>query len=424
MNSPSDFNLLANQPHRYHELSLPDRNHLSIYTRPEIMEAEFKRIFYTTWVYVGHDSEILNPGDYKSTHIGRVPVLMTRDQAGDIHVVINRCRHRGLTVCPEEHGNSRYFTCPYHGWTYDNDGSLVEVGAPAGYTDGEINKAEMGLMPTARKGVYRGFVFASLSDTGRSLDDHLGRAKAHIDNYVDRSPLGTITAGVSGVYKYTYDGNWKIQLEGSVEGYHVAFTHASFLQVAMKQNPDIVKHFSNPDMRGIDLGNGHNIIEVMRMPPALVDKLYPADFRAQITERVGEDGMYDILGTTKNLVLFPNVALLEHQIRVIRPLAVDKTLVETHHTLLDGAPDAVNLQRIRGHEKFYGPSGFGGPDDIEMFNRMQEGYQADMIEWLYMNRGYLAETINEHGERIGKPDHETVQRASYYEWRKLMAESG
>ena len=189
----------------------------------------------------------------------------------------------------------------------------------------------------------------------------------------------------------------------------------------MKKNPDIIKHFKNPDMRGIDLGNGHNIIEVMRLPPELVRQIYPEPFRQQITKRVGEASMYDILGTTKNLVIFPNLALLEHQIRVIRPLAVDKTLVETHHTLLDGAPDMVNQQRIRGHEKFYGPAGFGGPDDIEMFNRMQEGYNAEMIEWVYLNRGLSIETTNEHGERIGKPDHETVQRATYYEWRRLMA---
>lgn len=420
MNNPTDFNQLAELPDRYHELSTPERNHLSLYIKPEILDAELKRIFYTTWVYVGHESEIPQPGDYKSTHIGKVPVLLSRGQTGAVHVVINRCMHRGLTVCPEEYGNSRYFVCPYHGWTYDNDGSLVETGAPEGYSEGEIDKVAMSLRPVPRVGSYRGFVFASLSSVGRSLDEHLGRAKTHIDNYVDRSPVGTITASRSGVYKYTYDGNWKIQLEGSVEGYHVAFTHATFLQIAKKKNPGIIDHFRNPDLRGIDLGNGHNIIEVLRLPPELVRQLYPESFRNQIIERVGEAGMYDILGTTKNLVLFPNVALLEHQIRVIRPLAVDRTLVEIHHTLLDEAPPAVNEQRIRGHEKFYGPAGFGGPDDIEMFNRMQEGYNAEMIEWVYLNRGLAVETTNEHGERIGKPDHETVQRAPYYEWRKLM----
>lgn len=422
MNNPRDFNRLATQPDHFHELSLPDRNHLSIYTKPEILEAELQRIFYRTWVYIGHDSEIPKAGDYKSTYIGDIPVLMTRNKQQQINVVINRCMHRGLTVCPEEYGNSRYFTCPYHGWTYDMDGTLVEVGAPAGYTEGEIDKSELGLRAVPRVGSYRGFVFASLSPTGRSLDEHLGRAKPHIDNYVDRSPLGTITAGKSGVYKYDYDGNWKIQLEGSVEGYHVFFTHASFLEIAKKKNPGLAEQFNNPDMRGIDLGNGHNIIEVFRLPRELVNQVYPEGFRKQIIERVGEEGMYDILGTTKNLVLFPNMALLEHQIRVIRPLGAAKTQVDSYHTLLDGAPEAVNIQRVRGHEKFYGPSGFGGPDDIEMFNRMQEGYKATMIEWVYINRGYLAETTNEHGERIGRPDHETVQRAPYYEWRKLMAE--
>ena len=71
---------------------------------------------------------------------------MTRDQQNGIHVVINRCMHRGLTVCPEEYGNSRYFVCPYHGWTYSHDGTLVETGAAEGYSEGEIDKVTMGLM--------------------------------------------------------------------------------------------------------------------------------------------------------------------------------------------------------------------------------------------------------------------------------------
>ncbi|HVA24347.1 MAG TPA: Rieske 2Fe-2S domain-containing protein, partial [Chloroflexota bacterium] len=91
-----------------------------VYTDPAIFELEMRRIFETTWVYVAHESEIPNPGDYVSTSIGLQPVIASRGDDGQVHVLLNRCRHRGSAVCRLERGHAEQFKCPYHGWVYGN----------------------------------------------------------------------------------------------------------------------------------------------------------------------------------------------------------------------------------------------------------------------------------------------------------------
>ena len=151
-----------NKPRDYADLARVDRTHVSLYTDPEVFHDELERIFYRSWVYVAHDSEIPNPGDYKTTYIGLVPVIATRDAAGKVHVLVNRCTHRGATVCPTEKGNAGSFVCPYHGWEFAPDGRLVSVGLPKGYNEVELDLPRLGLREAAKVDSYRGIIFASL----------------------------------------------------------------------------------------------------------------------------------------------------------------------------------------------------------------------------------------------------------------------
>jgi len=103
-----------------------------VYIDEEIYRTELDRIFGTTWVYVAHESEIPKPGDYKTTHIGETPVIATREASGALAVLVNRCTHRGALVCQYRKGNSPFFRCQYHGWTFDNGGALTGVPHPQG----------------------------------------------------------------------------------------------------------------------------------------------------------------------------------------------------------------------------------------------------------------------------------------------------
>jgi nitrite reductase/ring-hydroxylating ferredoxin subunit len=114
----------------FDELVQDERVHRKIYTEAEVFEAEMERIFERTWVFVGHESEVAASGDYKTVTLGTQPAIMTRDEDGGIHLLMNRCMHRGSTICQEASGNSSYFRWWYHGWTYTNRGELVGVPMP------------------------------------------------------------------------------------------------------------------------------------------------------------------------------------------------------------------------------------------------------------------------------------------------------
>jgi hypothetical protein len=113
--------------------------------------------------------------------------------------------------------------------------------------------------------------------------------------------------------------------------------------------------------------------------------------------------------------------LLHGQLRVIRPIAVDRTEILVYPYALNGISEAQEAERLRGYERFFGPASFGQPDDVEIFALNQAGLQASAVDWLVMSRGLHDERGGEHGERIGRGTSETPIRAAFREWRALMA---
>jgi phenylpropionate dioxygenase-like ring-hydroxylating dioxygenase large terminal subunit len=164
------------------------------------------------------------PGDYVTRPLGREPVIMVRGKDGAVAVLVNRCRHRGTMLCPAERGSARTFACPYHGWTYDLDGTLIGVPYPGGYES--FDKSAHGLARAPRVASYRGFVFASLSPTGPSLAEHLGAATKLIDRSCDLSPLGEVEL-TAGWVKHRCAANWKMLPENDSDGYHLGFVHSA-----------------------------------------------------------------------------------------------------------------------------------------------------------------------------------------------------
>src|SRR5687768_14911644 len=154
----------------------PDRVHRSVYADPAIFELEMERIFGRAWLVLGHESQVPKTGDYFTTRMGREPVIVVRQDDGEIGVLVNRCAHRGATVCAEGRGNTERFVCPYHGWSYDRAGVLRAVPFESGYEKGKL--AALGLRTVPRVALYRGFLFASLAASGPDLLSFLGPAKS------------------------------------------------------------------------------------------------------------------------------------------------------------------------------------------------------------------------------------------------------
>lgn len=418
------------------ELVQDTRVHRKIYLEQEIFDLEMERIFESNWVFVGHESEIAAPGDYKTVTIGTQPAIMTRDQNGDIHVLMNRCMHRGSTVCQEERGNSHAFRCWYHGWTYNTKGELIGVPYADGY-GASFERRKFNLIKAACVESYRGLVFASLSADVERLDDYLGNAKYYIDLFVELSPEGSLEAR-SGTHKYGYDGNWKFQMENGVDGYHPNFVHQGFFEFQAK---DLGRKVSllftgNSTCESKDLGNGHSILDMApkhrsanKPPPSMLrgatSQKNSEAYLDSLIRRYGEERAAEILAASNvNLAIFPNLLIIGVQLRRTIPVSAQRTDVHLLPTTLKGVPDELNVARLRAHESFYGSAGGGATDDVEMFNRCTEGLRVKGAEWLELSRGIEREIVGDSGIIAGHITDETPQRAFYRRWRALMCNVG
>jgi phenylpropionate dioxygenase-like ring-hydroxylating dioxygenase large terminal subunit len=417
----------------YDQLVEDDRVHGRVYTDPAIFTDEMDKIFTQGWVYVGHASEIPRPGDFRVTDIGAQSVIMVRADDGQVRLLMNRCVHRANAVCQVERGNARMFRCAYHGWTYRNNGDLAGITYQDRY-DALFHEEDHGLRQVPRVGIYRGFVFGSLSPVGISLDEHLGQpVKEQLDLFIDLSPAGELDV-TAGVHKYGYRANWKFQVENSMDGYHANFVHQSFFDNVRRRTgvnlTDLANSQSLAQTR--DLGNGHVMIDFREynkangarmaamMPTSDAGKAY----RDALIARHGRARTEELLtarGT--HLLVFPNLVLIGVQIRVIRPIKIDETEVFLYPTFLKDAPHELNVARLRGHEAFYGPAGGGATDDLEMFERNQIGLSARVDPWLVLARGSQQEYTDVDRTIVGQMTDEVTQRGIWRQWKKVMSQA-
>jgi anthranilate 1,2-dioxygenase (deaminating, decarboxylating) large subunit len=408
---------------------LHDRFHTSLYTDAQIFEAEITRIFENGWVWVAHDSELPDNGAFKSTVIGRQPVIVTRDQTGAVHVLLNRCRHRAAAVCELETGKAARFMCPYHGWTYGLDGRLLTVPYDEGY-GANLRKEDFPLY-SVRAERYAGFWFASLNPDAEPLINFLGEATHWIDLFVKQSVDWPLT--VIGSHKFEFDGNWKVPLENTTDGYHLPVVHNSYLRFMESETADRLGQVMRDKAlycRG--LGNGHSVgvfdtsavdledLHESETPPhykglerELLETL-PAKTVARVLRAVGGVGF--------NLNLFPNLALSGAFFRELRPIAVDKTEVRHIALGMKDGPAAANRARLRIHEQFQGPAGLGSSDDREAWERVARGAKSGRDAWVMLNRGLNREQIID-GRPVSHATDETGMREVYARWKKVMSDA-
>ena len=400
--------------------------HGSLYTDPAIYQEELKSIWFRTWVYVGHESEIPNPNDFVMKSIGPEPVLMTRDKSGEIHLLHNRCPHRGNRVCMTEQGNARSFTCPYHGWTFANDGDLKGYPFPSGYEG--VDRSELGLGKVARVGSYRGFIFGSMAEQGPTLEQHLGAAMRSIDALCETSPEGEVQI-TAGFLKHKVKANWKFLVENETDGYHPSFVHASIFEVAQSGIGTLYSAESTAVSR--DFGNGHTENDLrpefrkrdvpMSWFGTTADKL--PDYVSKMNAAYGEEKARTIMiDGTPHIMIFPNLFIAEIQIFVIQPLSVNETVQHVTALQFKGAPD-LNRRLRQQTMGSVGPAGFLLADDAEMYERTQMGVQMRNPEWLYLGRGKHRERRDEDGFLIGDNTDEVPSRGIWRHYKSMMEAS-
>ena len=365
-----------------------------IFTDTELFALEMKHIFESGWVYLAHESQVQEINDYFTTYIGRQPVVVTRDKQGVLHGLVNACAHRGAMLCRRKQGNKGSFTCPFHGWTFSNAGKLLKVkdAKTGAYPDSFDCDGSHDLQRLARFENYRGFLFGSLGDAVPELSDYLGETRVIIDQMVDQAPQGLEV--LRGSSSYVYDGNWKLQIENGADGYHVSSVHWNYSATMGRRNYE-AEGTRTVDANGWSksLGgvyafeHGHILLWTRLLNP----EVRPVHaHREELADRLGQARADFIVDQTRNLCLYPNVYLMDQfstQIRVVRPISVDKTEV----TIYCMAPKDESAQeratRIRQYEDFFNVSGMGTPDDLEEFRACQSGYQGTTNLWNDLSRG-------------------------------------
>ncbi len=412
----------------------------SVYLDPEIFELEMQNIWAKAWIFIGHDSQVPHAGDFYTTDIGRSPVVMVRAKDGQVHVLHNRCGHKGAKVAGKKCGNVAGFRCPYHGWSYKLDGALRGVPNRHGYenTDFDIKDPQFSMTPLARVANVRGFVFASLSPEGPSIEEFLGDAIATINNVADRAPEGEIEI-VCSPLRYEHDCNWKMFVENLNDAMHPMVAHASVGQAAKSYLADQPEGTVYPKEAEIifPFGSSYKFFDEMKVTALKYGHSYMGgqssihtgysdipDYMDAMEAAYGDTKTKEILSQNRhNTIIYPSFTLKDaiQAMRVVRPVSVDKTIIETWHFRLKGAPDEMLKRTILYSRLINSNASMVGPDDWDCYRRMHEGLQSHSSKWVDMRRGLSADskaTQSKGAQSFGTSD--LSFRNQYRVWAKYM----
>jgi len=428
---------------RTDELVKPDRVHRRVYTDPAIFELEMEHIFNKVWTYVGHESQVKNPGDYWTVQIARQPMFMVRHADGTVHVLYNRCPHRGAMLYGDRCGNAgKGIICSYHSWQFDTDGSCKAIPLDKGYAGTRLTPGDActSIKPAERVAIYRGFVFASLSKEGPSLLDWLGPAKVAFDDMCDRAPEGEVEV-VPTCFRVIQQSNWKLFLENQLDALHPAVTHESTGRAATEVEEEMKKKrgdaplsyhflsaFATPITKWdvfqtINYRHGHCILTgYMGLRPRDPDTLAYEKVMEKAYGRKRMEEIFDV--NIHHVLLYPGLSVQSplQQLRAVRPLSVDRTLTEIWHFRLKGAPEAIYRRALGYYNLVNSPSTMVNADDLWNFWKCHQGLSSEGGDWVsfHRNAGQDPEKDGVVTSVIGTS--EAPMRNQFRAWAEYMVE--
>ena len=393
------------------------RVHRSTMTSPEIHAMELERIFARSWLYVGHESEIREPGDYVRRPVGGRPVFMVRGKSGAVNVFHNTCTHRGALVCRQDRGNAKVFQCFYHAWSFNTEGELVGVPDRDAYGGG-LDFGALGLRAVARVESYRGFVFACFDPGAVDLVEYLAGAAEYLDLIVDATEDAEI---ISGTNEYAIAANWKLLAENSIDGYHAVPTHDTYFKYLVALGTDLSGGVAGTAKA---LGNGHAVLEYAApwgRPVAKWEPLFGEDargeigrLRADLVAKHGEARAARMADTNRNMLIYPNLVvndIMAITVRTFMPTSADRMQVTAWELAPRNELPQLRQRRLDSFLTFLGPGGFATPDDIEALESCQQGFGSGGVEWNDISRGM---------DRAPSANDEEQMRAFWRRWNEQV----
>ena len=422
------------------DLVRPDSVHRDAYISPEVFQQEQRSVFASAWIFITHASQLPRAGDFVTLDVAGQPLLVVRQADGAIAVLYNRCAHKGTKLFTSAAGNAgRVLRCPYHAWTYRLDGSLVGVPLKAEYEGSSFQQCEAGagLVRVAQMEVYRDFVFARLAPRGPSFQEYFGPALQWLDNMADRSPTGLLEVA-GGVIRNVIRCNWKVYIENINDTVHPVSTHESAgkaarnvwsaqpgsagMPMAVEQLLPFASSYEFFTKMDAEVyANGHSALGVSFSTHSSYE--LPQDYRAAMDEAYGAGRAREILGRApQNAVFYPSLSVKSSPlaIRVIRPLAADRTLIEAWSFRAVGAPDLLLERALTYNRLVFSPMSILAHDDIHLFESLQQGLRSNGSEWVSLHRGHRASEVEETGTMVCAGTNELLMRNQFRAWAGMM----
>jgi phenylpropionate dioxygenase-like ring-hydroxylating dioxygenase large terminal subunit len=373
-----------------------------IYNDEEIFRLERERLFGRAWVFVGHTSEIPQPGDYVVRRVLEDSFIVARGEDGQVRALFNMCLHRGMQVCRAEMGNASHFRCPYHGWSYRNDGRLVGLPFYKDAYGGEAGFRRKGqtLLPAPSLDTYNGLIFVSMDPDAPPLREYLGDFAFYLDYYVNQSASGI---ELRGPQRWRIKANWKIGAENFAgDMYHTPHTHTSVVEIGLFREPKAEKR---KDGCTYWAGNGGGT--TYKLPPGtLQERLryvgYPDVMIGKMEQRWSQ-AQLDVIGRDGFMIsaasVFPNLSLVHNwprvedsedvlpfiSLRTWQPVGPDETEVLSWFAVDAQAPEEFKALSYKAYLMCFGSTGMFEQDDVENWVSLTSTAAGTMARRLLLN---------------------------------------
>ena len=373
-----------------------------IYNDRGIFELEKERLFSRAWIFVGHESEIPDRGDYVVRRVLDDSFIVIRDEAGQVRVHFNMCLHRGMQMCRAEMGNASHFRCPYHGWSFRNDGSLTGLPFHKEAYGGEAGFRRKGerLLPAPNIAIYNGMIFISLAATAPPLDEFLGDFRFYLDFYTKQSGSGV---ELHGPQRWRIKANWKIGAENFAgDMYHTPHTHASVVEIGLFREPSAQKRkegvlywAGNGGGATYKLPEGslEERLRYVGYPDEMIDRMKQS-WSAEQLNVIGEDGFMLSAAT-----LYPNLSFVHNwpkvadsddvvpfmTVRQWQPISENETEVLSWFAVDKEATDEFKALSYKAYLMCFGSSGMFEQDDVENWVSMTNTAAGSMARRLLLN---------------------------------------
>lgn len=371
-----------------------------VFSDPEIHKLEMSQIFGRTWLFVGFESEIPNPGDFVLRPMGDDSVIVNRGSDGSINILLNRCTHRGVQLCMIDYGSGTRFRCPYHGFTFGSDGRLVAMPSQDSWSAEAAGRSDLALRK-ARVATRGGLIFGTWNAEIPGFDEYLGEFAFYFDSIFCAVDDDLVPVGPPQRWALPFD--WKIGTENSIgDGYHVAQLHNSMSDIMPVAAQEMFGAVGT-DRRW---GHGFFALPVPDEPMELAATMHwlPTEVHPQLEQHLSPEQLILLRNRTpaSQVTIFPNTTWSIGPphfffLRTWQPLGPGKSEIWTWVLTHPHMPDEKKRALDQSVNFLFGPTGMIAQDDLIMFARNQRAASGTVGSHEFLNYGYSLGAPNKRG---------------------------